>query len=124
MKKIILLSLVLLLAGCNVYRETSMHIDYRPFTESSFFITESNSVSFDYTPIGYVAATSKAGNLSIWSTEYKFASPEAALKALCEEAKTLNANGIINLSFVRYYTKPGNAEEVIVSGMAIRKHSK
>lgn len=149
MKKFLFIALsAFLLSSCAVkysYKRYSNAIDFTDVTSAGFFLTESNSVSFPYDPIGSVSAVVESGyevlgqqkNLSrdeiygnsdkIKYGKYKFAEPEDAISELIAAAQKLGANGIINLS-LRYssaiYDKNGNIispSSYVVSGMAIKK---
>lgn len=52
---------VLLFTSCSMYKSINetVVIDYSRYTSQGFFITESNSVSFDYKPIGSVVTVVK-----------------------------------------------------------------
>lgn len=69
-------------------------IDYTPLIKEGIFVTESNSVNFDYTAIGSIIATEKGG----WTNgSVKRPTADAALKNIIKELNRLGANGIINL---------------------------
>lgn len=152
MKKILAFTfLTLLLFSCGPikypYRQYSSAIDFSDVTRSGFFITESNSVSFPYDPIGSVSAVAESGyevikgakeqtQDDIYSFDelskmkfgkYKFAQPEDVISELISSAKELGANGIINLKIT--YTPATYANNGIIispssyvaSGMAIKK---
>ncbi len=139
-----------LLTSCAVkypYKRYSSTIDFSDATRAGFFLTESNSVSFPYEPIGSVSAVVESGFEVIGQNKeqtkddiysyselaklkfgkYKFAEPEDAISELISAAQKLGANGIINLN-LRYtgaiYDKNGNIispSSYVVSGMAIKK---
>lgn len=141
---------VFLLTSCAVkypYKRYSNAIDFTEVTRSGFFLTESNSVSFQYDPLGSVSAVVESGYEVIGQKKeqsqddiysynelanlkfgkYKFAEPEDAISELITAAKKLGANGIINLN-LRYtsaiYDKNGiiiSPSSYVVSGMAIKK---
>ena len=121
-----LITLVLLLSSCispkTVYNENSHFIDYGYFAEKGFFITESNSVSFDYVPVGNVSTIAQAGRLPISNRkankttkiigddlysskakkevkygEWKTASIDDALDLIYQQAIKQGANGLINI---------------------------
>lgn len=70
-------------------------IDYTPLIKEGIYITESNSVNFDYTAVGSVIATEKGGwvNGSVRRPYVK-----NAFKNIIKELERIDANGIINLS--------------------------
>jgi uncharacterized protein YbjQ (UPF0145 family) len=136
MKKIILTSLVfclfLLFNGCIIrhpYLESISPIDYSEYTKSGFFLTESNSVSFDYNPIGNISATITSGYVG---KQFVKATYEDALQLLHENAREMKANGIINLKFSysigdhvvnNFDTQNNYYSSITASGMAIRRKS-
>lgn len=153
MKKFLFItSIVFLLSSCAVkypYRQYSAVVDFTEYTNQGFFITESNSVSFDYDPIGSVSSVVKSGYEVLGQEmsakgnmkddvyyhentgklkfgKYISANIEDALSELVNASKELGANGIINLE-VNYisatYDKYGDVaspSSYIVSGMAIK----
>ena len=113
---------------------TSTILDYSPLTSKGFYVTESNSVSFDYQAIASVSATEVAGwvkkdkkqvisdgtlrkNVKPSSGKYIRVSPDinAAMDRMVEILRTVGANGIINLNI------QWESSRIIISGMAIRK---
>ena len=58
MKKIIISFIILLFfSSCmSTYRSYTIVVDYSRYAANGFFITESNSVSFEYMPVGSVIA--------------------------------------------------------------------
>lgn len=121
MKKIILSVVsVLLLSSCATlingpyYSEFSQSIDYSKYSEKGFFLTESNSVSFDYTPVATVYCVIENGYVRIVDgkeyqlqgemyitkdMEFKRGYADTTLDKLYQEAHKLGADGIINLQF-------------------------
>ncbi len=150
MKKIIIIISVLILTSCSVakypYKRYSSAIDFKEIIGSDFFLTESNSVNFNYDALGSVSAVIESGyevidksnsqTLNDYSSleeyerrfgKYIQAKPEDAILELILAARKLRANGIINLKII--YTPPayGNygilisPSSYVVSGMAINK---
>lgn len=123
MKQILLLSITMFMLTACVSR--------RPYTEDSYtisysdhkdiFITESNSVNFEYEPIGSVSATIGSGYKG---RKFIEATEDEVIKKLCKESKLLGANGIINFritySVDNRYTKPNPAIIITATGMAIK----
>ena len=153
MKKLFFIgAMALLLSSCVVkypYRQYAYSVDFTQFTNQGFFLTESNSVSFDYDPIGSVSAVVESGyevlnktsieelnsNDDIYTFEqlgkmkfgkYIYASPEAAIANLVETSKKLGANGVINLDvgYISAITDKNGSiispSSYVVSGMAIK----
>lgn len=112
------------MTSCQIRRSmfyaSSSHVDYRPYSEKGFFITEANSVSFEYTPISSVLAITR----SVYSTNeliaksidkkdrdnsFVEASAQDALEELYKKAKDLGANGIVNLK-ITSFTETGTSD--------------
>lgn len=120
------------------------YTDYSNLSNQGFFVTESNSVSFDYKTIGSMVLQQESGQTKVrvqkekdkkkptgfddiygedrpqkqpkTKSKYKLATAQGALADFAEEAKQRGANGVIGLK-ITY--GPGAA--VIVSGMIIKK---
>lgn len=149
MKKVLLMAIVtLFLSSCITkfpYQKESYVINYSHLSENGFFITESNSVSFNYTPLGSVTSIVTDG-YEVLSHEkktypqnaypdivkdvykygkYKIADINDALDILYSETKKLGGNGIINLKITyntTSKTKDGlSINNYVVTGMAIKK---
>lgn len=138
MKKVLLILCVavFVLASCAVrtpYSVRSRVIDFTEITRTGFFITESNSVSFDYEQIGRVTTVAQSGwevtgrrrgaddiepgATDTWARfgDYIYASPDVAIYELVQRARAIGANGIIDLS-IEFFPE-------IIQGGAIRRHS-
>lgn len=150
MRKTILFLLLLsaiTLTSCSVKYPVVLRtasIDYLVHMNNNFFLTESNSVSFDYTPVGSMQVSLQDG----WEVkkgkkdsgyydmddlrrvkygDYAPATYEDALQHLVDLAKDSGADGIIGLKF-HYQDAPRNQfgtkvgwGKVTVSGMAIKR---
>lgn len=94
------LLLILLLGACGSLPEPESRIgviDYTPLIKAGIFVTESNSVNFDYTAVGSIVATEKGG----WvNGRPKRPTTEDALKNIIKELERMGANGIINLNII------------------------
>lgn len=148
MKKIFIFVILLTLTSCGMrYVICTNSIDYSAYTKDNFFITESNSVSFNYDPVGSISVdifsglidnpkkptyTIKVGaynSAEIYNPEWgktppkimKYASYEDALFYLSNRAKKMGANGIINLKFRTIIGQYGQIESICATGMAIRR---
>lgn len=150
MRKIIFFIIVAaMFASCGVkypYRRYSNVIDFTEVTQAGFFITESNSVSFQYDPLGSVTSVVESGyevlgnkdgqmNDDVYSYKssntkfgkYTYAQAEDAISELISSAQKLGANGIINLKITytpSVHDKYGNIispSSYVVSGMAIKR---
>lgn len=90
--------LILILGACGSYPKPESRIgviDYTPLIKAGIFVTESNSVNFDYTAVGSIIATEKGG----WvGGNYQRPSTENALKNIIKGLEDMGANGIINLN--------------------------
>lgn len=107
-------------------------VDYSEFAQAGFFITEANSVSFEYKTVGSVSAYVQSGgkngaytysNSSKLLANQVIMTPRDAVKKLYDEAKALGANGIINLKIIRTFdpfTYLNDGYEA--TGMAIVKY--
>ena len=121
----------------------STFLDYSLLTNKGIYVTESNSVSFDYKTLGSVSATEVSGwvkkekELKVANKnkknnvddmyadvernqsngKYMRMSPslDAAMERMANTLKEVDANGIINL---KIHWEP---DRIIISGMAIRK---
>lgn len=150
MRKIsILLFAVVLLTSCAVkypFLTYSNVVDFTPYTDAGFFLTESNSVSFSYSPVGSLSTTIKSGyevlnvnkklaNDAVYNdyTRLKYgkyipANVDDAITLLIESAKELGANGIINLNIIytpdviNGYGHVVSPSSYIISGMAIKRN--
>lgn len=118
------------------------YTDYQRYSDAGFFITESNTVSFDYVPVGSVVVRQTAGVMSDTeiisqnvpekrgydelygelekkrhSNSWKLPSDYTALDAVYKVAKEQNADGIINLKITM--PEVNNADIIELSGMLI-----
>jgi hypothetical protein len=133
MKKILLLFTVsLLFFSCDTskYLINSSYVDYSAITDGKdLFITESNSVSFEYKALGSITVECISGDTNTMDANdfpvYKIASIEDAFKELIKIADSKRANGVINVQshFFSAYSI-GNVtyqSRWIVTGMLIKK---
>jgi hypothetical protein len=85
---------------------------------NGFFLTESNSVNFEYFPLGNINSVARDG---YENNEYKNAEPEDALQEFVNKCTSIRANGAINIKVIPIYDKKG--EYIVgynISGMAIK----
>lgn len=144
------LILCLLVVGCSiqkrVYVQESVIIDYSKYNNKGFFITESNSVNFEYKAIGSISAKVESGygtvdsykektmnddlypqemSVKVKYRDYIQATPEAALETLYKKAIENGANGVINLKITPIINNENPYISIItgyfVTGMAINK---
>lgn len=108
-------------------------IDYSMLTQQGYFVTESNSVSFNYEAIGSIYAEEVGGwvpkngkpksmdpkeKYYINSNQkhiYQEPNLQNAYANIANKLKAEGANGIINLKISKYSNK------IIITGMAIKK---
>ena len=138
---------LLLLATLNAcrppFRHATYYIDYQQAGDGLVFITEANSVSFDYEPMGSVLVEEISGSVKITIpktkkdrnvedgiygedvatktvTSYAEATAQSALNYAATVAIRLGGDGIINLK-LSTYRGPHNDKIVVVSGMVIKR---
>lgn len=111
----------------------SSHIDYSYLTDRGIFITESNSVSFEYKTLGslFIECTggwvkndkkNKVDMEDIYMrTEGKYIyvkpSLEDAFNLAVEELDKMQGNGIVNFKI----STGGNTDSIIITGMVIKR---
>ena len=94
---------------------TTTFVDYSEFTKQGIFVTESNSVNFDYKPLGSVVSFTQGA----WSgLSSKKIDADEAFKDIADKVKNAGGNGLINFRF--NVTSTGSASVMTASGMAIR----
>lgn len=115
----ILISMILSisLASCvSVQQYTTTNIiDYSEFAKQGIFVSESNSVSFDYQPLGSVVSITQGGSTLFYSQRID---ANEAFKEIASKVKSVGGNGLINFKFNVMTTKSSSL--MTVSGMAIR----
>lgn len=146
MKKWILpLFLIVALTSCTTVnvpapKQYATCIDYSFLTQQGIFVSESNSVNFDYEPLGslyveclggWVKKKHKDGDVmediymaTPGSVMYLKPTIEEAYQLVLSEIKKLRANGVINLkiSTLSEYnsTYKVTVDKIIITGMCIR----
>ncbi len=112
-------------------------IDYSALTGEGFFVTESNSVSFNYEPIGSIMVEEVGGWGKIQPKDvgkddayssrsgknvYLYPEMSDAFGTLKKQLAEMGANGIINLKVTTNYSQELNATtSIVLTGMAIRR---
>ena len=92
--------------------------DYSPLTSKGVFVTESNSVSFDYETIGSLYAISDGG----WINKtYVEPSLDALYNEVLKQLAAYNANGIVNLKINVSGRIADRTKRYSLEGMAILK---
>lgn len=148
-KSILFVVVLVMTVSCSpkrYYSSFTYLIDYQKYTEEGFFLTESNSVSFEYSPVGSVCSVveSRAGSEAAFKPvkhyvddtlyendpsikvhrEIKSATVDDAIATAIECARVKGANGIINLSVTETSKDIGyglTEKVIIVKGMAIKR---
>lgn len=153
MKKMLFVALLtVLFSSCAdkiLYSITAVSVDYSSYAERGFFITESNSVNFDYKPIGSIYVQTSSGydstgikqpkqKISIYDEQYdtkikvkhgpwRSVGFVTAIDILYKKSIALGADGLINLNRTyvpAQYAKNGTIiypDKVIITGMAIKR---
>lgn len=104
------------LASCSVQQFTTTNIiDYSEFAKQGIFVSESNSVSFDYQPLGSVVSITQGANSLFFSQKID---ANKAFKEIGAKVKSVGGNGLINFKYNVTATK--SAYLMSVTGMAIR----
>ncbi|MBK5722784.1 hypothetical protein JGH11_18085 [Dysgonomonas sp. Marseille-P4677] len=116
-KYFVCLALLLLSVSCATYNSYTVVVDYSKYAMEGFFITESNSVSFEYMPVGSVI-TSVTGYIKTPKGNRKVTA-EDALYNFTEECKAMRANAAINVKIL-VETNKGAIEGYRITGMAIK----
>ena len=140
MKKIFFILVVALLTSCGSIAPIVTFTDYSEYSRNGMFLTESNSVNFQYEPIGSVSALMYSQYVPVTENSSKeqrgedvyFSSPYGTRKyqsatvkdvidLIVHEAQTKGANAIINLKYEYIPATKGQPSAWFVSGMAIKK---
>ncbi|WP_304649350.1 hypothetical protein [uncultured Duncaniella sp.] len=135
-----------LFASCSqkiLYTESVGFVDYSTYLNEGIFLTESNSVNFEYDAIGSVSAVVYSGDAVVSQSEqvdkneiygertkvknkvgWKAASPDDALNAAVAQVRKQGGNGLINIK-ITPTTEIDNAKRVrtgfLITGMAIKR---
>lgn len=128
MKKIFTLLIVsVFITSCGVmqlnYKATTYSIDYSMYTKDDFFITESESVGFEYVPVASVGSSIETGYLSSKNggkNEKIYATAEDALAYLVVQSQRLGANALIGLKIINTSVNQ-LFPSYSASGMAVKK---
>lgn len=148
-KYLTLVLMTIILSSCAIkypYKRYSTVVDFEKYTSQGFFITESNSVNFNYMPVGSLSSVVESGYELIGDLvtdrsddlyhnssssnkygDYINAAIDDAIEELFLSAKELGADGIINLKteyISGIYSKYGSVVRppmYIATGMAIKR---
>ena len=118
MKKILLSMLMAIgLASCVSVQQftTTTVIDYSEFAKQGIFVTESNSVNFEYQPLGSVISVTQAALSGIVSQKID---ANKAFMEIATKVKEIGGNGVLNFKFNVITTSSSSV--MTVSGMAIK----
>ena len=126
------------------FSQTAYFVDYQQAAEGKVFITESNSVSFDYTPIGSILVEEVAGKYkeqlslsdrqafkktdpiygdldqSASKNSYRYPNAESALDYAANSALKMGGDGIINLKMVSSMSND-KRPMLTITGMVIKR---
>ena len=120
---------MIFISSCSpvAYQALTYSIDYSKYLDDGFFITESQSVNFDYKPIASVGSDIKPGYLTSKDGSgnvYTEATADDAIAYLVVQAKKVGADAIIGIKIEitdiggSPYT---NTLSYSASGMAIKR---
>ena len=149
MKKILLsFFCAIVLSSCATYlpapKSVIGMVDYSGLTNRGIFVTESNSVSFDYEPIGSIYVEEVGGwirkdgkpdsvdpkeayyvNSSSSKKVYQAPDIQTVYVKLANKLKEVNANGLINLKITSTsefnQLSKTTVGKIVITGMAINK---
>ena len=147
MKHLSILSIVLgalLLTSCaSTFTHATYYIDYKDAGQGKLFITESNSVSFDYEPLGSILVEEIPGAVKVsvpisdkerrnhddlytssskTVTSYSQATAQTALNYAAQKCIEIGGDGLINVK-LNSYMDDHKRRVVQVSGMVIKRNS-
>lgn len=93
---LLLLTIIVSMSSCFPLEQMTVTEikDYSSLTDKGIFVTEANSVNFDYTPIGSVVSTTLSG---IDDLGRYVLNMDKAFDNIAEELLKKEANGLINL---------------------------
>jgi hypothetical protein len=139
MKKLIFFSvLTIILSGCSLpsYYVNDTYIDYSELTSKGIFVTESNSVNFEYESKGSLSLVIVGGyekklqlsnGYEEYVKKYKYPDINDAFYLIEKRCKAAGANGILNLKI--QYLPTGDSYNGLpgfyysITGMLIKKTS-
>lgn len=139
MKKILIILSIWFFASCATYSPVVNFLDYSAYTQEGIFLTESNSVSFRYEPVGSISVLLYSGYAisrqsmkkenkpeddiyynSPISSNYQNATIQEALRLTVEKAKSQGADAVINLKYQYIQAFKNVPSGWYVSGMAVK----
>ncbi|MBF0577700.1 hypothetical protein [Dysgonomonas sp. GY617] len=95
----------------------SYSVDLSKHYASGMFITESNSVAFDYEPIGLVGI--EGGGKEYKESKVVKLTLDDVFNQFVDNCKKLGANAVINIKIEQIHNTGGNT--YYISGMAVKK---
>lgn len=121
MKRVLFLfnvTLSLLITSCVSLDQMTVTevIDYSRFLKNGIYVTESNNVDFDYTPIGSVVSVTRGAIRNAWSYSVD---TEKAFSDIGKKVKAIGADGLINMKISNSYIN--SFYYTTVTGMAIKR---
>ena len=118
-KSVLFLTLVALLSSCVSLEQVTVTdvVDYSVFARRGIFVTESNSVNFDYKPLGSIVSTTRGAAKTFRSFRID---SDKAFSEITDRLTALKADGLINLQINITYDKVLYC--MTVTGMAIRRN--
>lgn len=119
------LLLLMTMSACGpkvIYHVESGVIDYSYYSSKGMFLTESNSVNFDYEPLGSIIINVCPGDLP-GTSHWMEAKPVAGVRELVNKATEMGANGVINLKTEPFtiVVEKVSLTGIQVTGMAIKR---
>lgn len=146
---ILAIAMIAAITSCTSVKfgHTTSYLDYSRFSDQGFFVTEANTVPFDYTPVGSMSVTEYSGmddskefrqtreNLKegkkfddgIYDSKtpknkskWHTANVNSALDAIVERARIAGGNGLMDMQITPVFNKNGTVAAITVSGMIIR----
>ena len=132
------ITIIALLSSCKAsFYQYYYVVDFKSYHEQGFFITESNSVNFEYNPVGSVSVLAGGFVESIPrknkeeygnSPKYELSkgggkfllTTDGAMSIFVDKCKELNADGVINFVIVTMIDK-NDIPSHRLSGMAIKR---
>lgn len=119
------------------------YLDYSAYTQQGFFLTELESVPFDYDALGSITVTEFSGKDAAYvdpnnskvadelyekverskvANDWRFASAQTAIGVIVDKARKAGGNGLVALKTTTIVDpKTNNVKSVTVSGMVIKR---
>lgn len=120
MKKYLFLILfIMTFASCALPKihMTSYSIDLSKYNKECFYITESNSVNFEYDPICLMGT--QGGGKQYDKNKIVKLELESVFDKFVNDCKSKGANAVINIKIIQNYSSTENT--FYISGMAVKR---